>query len=180
MNKLKNTRVYLAGNLENNASTNSITWRETVKRSLSPRGITILTPIEKMFTADLPEDDWNQKRIKEWRQNEQYEDVHLYMKEVIRKDLRLVDLSDFFIFNIDVSSPTYGTVHELVLASQQRKPVFICVGNKKMCPLWIMGLFPSENIYNSIDEILSQIRMIDEGDIPINPRKWRLLTENLR
>jgi nucleoside 2-deoxyribosyltransferase len=178
MNILKNTRVYLAGNLENNE--NSVSWRQSVKNSLVPRGITVLTPIEKMFTADLPEDDWNQKRIKNWRKNKMYDEVHRYMKEVIRKDLRLVDLSDFFIFNIDIKTPTYGTVHELVLASQQRKPVFICVGDKTQCPLWIMGLFSHENIFNSMDEILEQIYTIDDGKIDINPNKWRLLTESLR
>lgn len=179
MNILNKTKVYLAGNLEN-AQSNTNTWRDRVKTELKPLNITFLSPLEHMFTDDLPEDESNQLTVKTLRANAEFDEVHLHMKKIIRKDLRLVDISDFFIFNFDIKTPTYGTMHELVLASQQRKPVFISVGDKRQCPLWIMGLFSHKYIYNNVDEIIDVLKKIDAGEIEINNGRWRLLKSDFR
>ena len=179
MNILNKTKVYLAGNLENaKASTN--TWRDYVKNELGSLNITFLSPLEHMFTDDMPEDESNQLAVKTLRSNGEFDAVHQHMKKIIRKDLRLVDISDFFIFNIDTKTPTYGTIHELVLASQQRKPVFISVGDKHLCPLWIMGLFTHKYIYNNVEEIVDVLKQIDAGEIEINSGRWRLLKSEFR
>lgn len=179
MNILNKTKVYLAGNLEN-ANTNTNTWRDYIKDELKSLNITFLSPLEHMFTDDMPEDEDNQFTVKTLRANGDFDAVHLHMKKIIRKDLRLVDISDFFIFNIDIKTPTYGTMHELVLASQQRKPVFISVGNKHQCPLWIMGLFSHKYIYNNVEEIVNILKEIDCGKVSINNNRWRLLKSEYR
>lgn len=179
MNILNKTKVYLAGNLEN-ANSNTNTWRDYVKNELNSLNITFLSPLEHMFTDDMPEDESNQRKVKWLRDNSEFEAVHEHMKKIIRKDLRLVDVSDFFIFNFDIKTPTYGTMHELVLASQQRKPVFISVGDKRRCPLWIMGLFNHKYIYNDVGEIVDVLKKIDSGEIEINNSRWRLLKPEFR
>ena len=179
MNILNKAKVYLAGNLENsNLSTN--TWRDFIKNELSSLNITFLSPMEPMFIDDIPEDENTIQTVKLMRDNSEFEAVHQHMKTIIRKDLRLVDISDFFIFNIDIKTPTYGTMHELVLASQQRKPVFISVGDKRKCPLWIMGLFKHNYIYNDVEEIAEVLKKIDSGKLEINNSRWRLLNPELR
>jgi nucleoside 2-deoxyribosyltransferase len=179
MNVLNKTKVYLAGNLEN-AISNTNTWRDYVKNELSSLNITFLSPLERMFTDDMPEDESTQRTVKMLRANGEFDVVHEHMKKIIRKDLRLVDVSDFFIFNFDIKTPTYGTMHELVLASQQRKPVFISVGDKRQCPLWIMGLFNHKYIYNNVEEIVDVLKRIDSGEIEINNGRWRLLKQEFR
>jgi hypothetical protein len=179
MNILNKTKAYLAGNLENaNHTTN--TWRSYIKEELKSSNITFLSPLEHMFIDDIPENEGNQSVVKGYRANGDFEAAHQHMKKIIRKDLRLVDISDFFIFNFDTKTPTYGTMHELVLASQQRKPVFISVGDKHNCPLWIMGLFPHKYIYNNVEEIVGVLKKIDKGEIEINNSRWRLLKSDFR
>jgi hypothetical protein len=53
-------------------------------------------------------------------------------------------------------------------------------GGKKKTPLWMMGMIPHHYIYDSVDEILSMLKEIDEGNKKIDSHRWRLLRKELR
>jgi nucleoside 2-deoxyribosyltransferase len=173
-NILKNSKVYLAGNMEHTAGAEG--WREFVKEQLSPIGVNILSPIDTKFRGYPVESREDILRMKQERSNGNLELVSEYMKRVIRKDLRLIDLSDFVIVNMEVLKPTFGTMHELVIAGQQKKPIFLSVSEgKRECPLWILGLVNPKFIYNSIEDVVETVLKIDNGSIEMNPERWRLL-----
>ena len=142
MNILNKTKVYLAGNLEN-AKANTNTWRDYVKNELGSLNIIFLSPLEHMFTDDMPEDESNQLAVKTLRSNGEFDAVHQHMKKIVRKDLRLVDISDFFIFNIDTKTPTYGTIHELVLPSGHSRDIINIQISEifSLIRLWTVGTF---------------------------------------
>jgi len=177
-NILKNTKVYLAGNMEyTNDATN---WRSYVAKELEKLEIKVLSPLDTMFMFQNNEADEDRKKLKLARENEDYEYVHNYMRGVVQKDLRLIDLSDYIIVNLEIQKPTFGTMHEIVIADQQKKPIFLIVNNKKQTPLWLMGLLQPHYIYNTIDEALEMIKKIDSGIKPIDLRRWRLLLPEYR
>ena len=172
-NILKNTKVYLAGNMEH--TDDSVNWRNYMAYNLKEMDIKVLSPLDTMFINQNGETDADRCRLKRERQLENYEYVAEYMKGIVQKDLRLIDLSDYVIVNMEIKKPTFGTIHELVIAIQQKKPVFLAVGDKRDCPLWLLGIVNPKYIYNNIDEILSMIRKIDSGDREIDIKRWRLL-----
>ena len=178
MNILKNTKVYLAGNMEH--TDGSVEWRDYVSKKLSQMEIKTLSPLDTVFVNQNNESEEDRLKLKVARSNEDFDYVSTYMKAVIQKDLRLIDLSDFVIINLEISKPTFGTIHELVIATQQKKPVFLSVGDKKMCPLWLLGLLKHNYIYNNLDEILSMISKIDSGEKVIDIKLWRLLVPEYR
>jgi len=179
MNKLKNTRVYLAGNLENNTD-NHINWREYIKAHLSKRNIKTLSPIETCFINQIEESEESRAEWRRLRDEGKFDELSPILEKVVQKDLRLIDLCDFVIINLDLFKPTYGTIHEFYTAISQKKPIFLIVNDKKKTPFWILGTFKHKYIYESVDDVLKIIDDIDDGKIELENEKWKILLENLR
>lgn len=178
MNTLKGTRLYTIGSMEYEDGQG---WRNTVKDNLSPLGITVFDPYHKPYVDEIKEDEEARVSLKNWMDNSEYEKVTERMKAVRRDDLRLVDLSDFFIVYINPKVPSWGSAEEVYWANRLKKPIFLFVeGGKNKTPLWIMGTIPHKYIYNSLDEILETIKKIDSGERIIDSDRWRLLKEEYR
>lgn len=178
MNTLKGTRLYTIGSMEYEDGQG---WRNTVKDNLSPLGITVFDPYHKPYVDEIKEDEEARVSLKNWMDNGEYEKVTERMKAVRRDDLRLVDLSDFFIVYINPKVPSWGSAEEVYWANRLKKPIFLFVeGGKNKTPLWIMGTIPHKYIYNSLDEILETIKKIDNGERIIDSDRWRLLKEEYR
>lgn len=72
--------------------------------------------------------------------------------------------------------PTYGTIHEIVVARQQRKPVFIVwEGGKEHCSAWLMWLVGHQNVFSSVDELMTRLKNISKGRAAFNAKDWLLL-----
>ena len=103
------------------------------------------------------------------------------MKEIRIYDLNLVDRSDFIIAHIIPDVASWGSAEELVTANRAKKPIFLSIeGGKSKCPLWILGMIPHRYIYNSLEEIILTLKMIDIGELSIDSNRWRLLREEYR
>lgn len=180
MNLLKKTRCYLAGNIE--YSSDSKNWRKTVKQELEKIKIKVFSPLDITFEDQCKETDITKEFLIQKRHFGEKEDldyVSKYMQSIVRKDLRMVDLSDFVIFKLEIDKPTFGTMHELVICSSQKKPIFIIL-DKKKCPLWLYGIVSYLDFYDDEDEVIDVIYKINKGELMMDQEKWRLLKENLR
>jgi hypothetical protein len=73
--------------------------------------------------------------------------------------------------------PTFGTMHELVVARQQRKPVFIVwEGGIETCSGWLMWLVGGEShVFSNIDDLITRLKAISDGKAEYNARDWLLL-----
>ena len=99
-------------------------------------------------------------------------EVSKKMKDIIKVDLRMVDVSDFLIVYFDEDIPICGTTHEIVLCSQQRKPVLIVSRTGKMKIYdWLFGLLDHEEFFSSFDELEEYLMDIDFGISQIS-NKW--------
>ena len=168
----------MAGNLEYTSDAEN--WRDRMEASLTEMGVTVLSPIKPMFDFQEAETPEFRRELLEARSSGDFSYVKERMKPIIERDLRLIDLCDFCVINLEVCKPTFGTIHELVIAEQQQKPIFLIVRNKRVTPLWILGLLDSKYIYESQDEVISTLRGIDQGVIQHNPKKWKLLSPDKR
>jgi nucleoside 2-deoxyribosyltransferase len=179
-NILKGTRVYLAGNMEYNESSAIHDWRADITNKLSKMGIICLSPTEQTFVDQPEETDEQRAKLIEQRNCGNLQAVHEYMVPVVQKDLRLVDICDFFIAVMNPLLPTFGTMHELVAANTQKKPMFISVGDVTKTPLWNLGVLKPQYFYNSYLDIVDTLTKIDSGEMEIDSNRWRLLKSEYR
>jgi nucleoside 2-deoxyribosyltransferase len=179
MNLLRKTRVYSAGPME--FVQDGETWRDKCDAFLSNLGVICFNPYKRPFESDIKEDKESQRMMREWREDGLLWKVHEHMKEIIASDLAMVDRADFIIAYVNPDVPTFGTMHEIVAANQQKKPIFVCVeGGVEKTPLWLLGLLPVRFFYNNFDELLEMIRKIDAGEVKIDSNRWRLFKEEYR
>lgn len=156
-------------------------WRDYVKKELASTEIVFLDPYHKPFSTSLPEDDAARSRLKEAREKGDFAFLNTYMKQVRSDDLRLCDIGDFTITHITPEIASWGTAEELTTFNRMKKPIFLSVeGGKKKCPLWIFGMIPHNYIYNSVDEVITMLKKIDNREILIDSTRWRLLHPEIR
>ena len=163
MNELKHTRCYLIGHMQ---YINGRGWRDKVKEELTETGITFFDPYHKPFIHDIPEDEGSREEMLHWMDTEQYDLVAQRMRSVRSYDLRLCDVCDFFIANINPTVASWGSAEEITTVIRQKKPVFLVIDDpkgKKACPLWMLGVLPHKYIYNNIDEAI-KVAKEDKGD----------------
>jgi hypothetical protein len=178
MNLLKYTRLYTIGSME---YADGQGWRNQVKKELGPLGITIFDPYHKPYIEEIAEDTNARKQLDGWRSDGKYQQIHDRMKAVRSDDLRLCDISDFFIVNINPRIASWGSAEELVTAVRMKKPIFIVIeGGIKACPFWIFGMVPVKYLYNSLEDAINMIKDIDSGKRRIDSSRWHLLKMEYR
>ena len=179
MNILKNTKSYSVGPMEYVEDGES--WRHKCENFLADLGVVCFNPYKRPFESDVKEDKESQKMMRQWREEGSYWKVHEHMREIIAADLAMVDRADFIIAYINPDVPTFGTIHEIVAANQQKKPIFVCVeGGVHRTPLWLLGLLPVRYFYDDFDSLLNTLESINNGTIHIDSSRWRLFKEEYR
>jgi nucleoside 2-deoxyribosyltransferase len=178
MGILNKTKAYSVGPMEYGEGS---VWRNRAAEILNPIGITVLDPYKKPFDDAPVEDKDTHIKLHDLMESKDFDAVHSHMKKIRQLDLSMVDRADFIICYLDPKVPTYGSVEELAVAADIKRPVFIAIeGGKSKCPLWVMGMFPHKYIYNSLDEVFETILKIDSGEIIADSNRWRLLKPHLR
>lgn len=179
MNILKKTKSYNIGAME--YVSDGETWRDRCDKFLGELGVTCFNPYKRPFESDIKEDKESQRLMREWRESGHLWKVHEHMKEIIAADLAMVDRADFLIAYINPDVPTFGSMHEIVAANQQKKPIFVCIeGGVEKTPLWLLGLLPVRFFYNNFDDLLEMLRKIDAGEVKIDSNRWRLFKPEYR
>ena len=172
------TRTYLVGHMQ---YADGRDWRGYVEEELGPLGIRIFNPYKKPFVKDVNEDEDTRLSIAHCMEHGYFNDVASRMKLIRSYDLNLVDRSDFIIAHLLPEVASWGSAEEIVTAVRMKKPIFISMeGGKHKTPLWMMGMLPHHYIYDSVEEVVSMIKKIDDGSKKIDSDRWRLLREELR
>lgn len=72
--------------------------------------------------------------------------------------------------------PTFGTIHEVINATNQHKPTMIVwEGGKETCSGWLMGLVGHKNVFGAFGELKATLKQISEGKKYISAKEWLLL-----
>ena len=177
-NLLYKTRVYLVGHMQYE---DGHEWREKVQGELNKLNIVVYNPYDKPFVKDVRESEPERQVMDGWMADGDHERVHNEMKEIRSYDLNLVDRSDFIIAHLNPKVASWGSAEEIFTANKMKKPIFVSiVGGKRNTPLWLMGTFPPQYIFDSVDDIISMIKEFDSGDRETDGGRWRLLRKELR
>ena len=154
---LKNSRCYLAAPIE--ADENKSDWRTKVRKTLVRRfKIDLFDPY-----AD-PKQQWTEQ-LKRAKEEENYALVADIAKRFVRKDLCIVDRSDFIIACLPYKVPTAGVVHEIVNSNNAKKPTLIvCPQGKKFVPSWYFGFISHEYMFGSWEELYNYLKEVNDGN----------------
>lgn len=163
MSKLTGMRCYLAGAMDK-AVDGGVGWREHAATWLEGQhGVIILDPCHKPIDIGI-EDMENREYRRELKQKGQFELLAREMRTIRVVDLRMVDLADFCVINLDVNVHTCGTYEELFWANRCKKPVIVHVeGGKAECPDWLFGTLPEEHIFGSWANLYAYLDDISDG-----------------
>lgn len=96
-------------------------------------------------------------------------------KKFVRKDLGMVDRSDFLIAYLPVGVQTVGTVHEIINSNNSKKPTLLVVnsGNLADIPLWYFGFIPQRYLFASWTSLYDYLQIVHDGKC-VDDNRWHL------
>jgi nucleoside 2-deoxyribosyltransferase len=163
MNYLKGKQVYLCGAMHS-YDDSGIAWRETLTPRLQHYGVDVVDPTKT--TADgVGEVGDDKKKFKELILKEDWVSLKENFWPIVRKDLRAVDKADFIICYYNPTIPTVGTIHELVVASQQKKPILLKYDREYLPNFnpWVSCLVKQQYFHNNWDSLMDHLAKINDG-----------------
>jgi len=186
MNRLKGSLIYLAGGIEYLPDL-GIDWRQKAEFELRKLGIGILNPQDKAtnFANEGYNEQANLQNLRKAAKLARKEgkidlaleirkEISRIMREIVRADLRMVDLASAILCRIDSTRHTAGTYAELTQAYLQRKPVILyCETGIEDIPLWWWGHGNRSMFFSSLDESIDYIRHIDQDEVIEHHKQWK-------
>ena len=175
MNRLKGMRGYLGGAMEFVGDL-GVEWRRMLIEDTKKLGILWLDPTNKPIDIGI-EDIENHEARKKLKKERHWDEVANTMKIIRCVDLRMVDISDFLIINLDIDVHTSGTYEELYLANRQKKPIILHIKQgKESCPDWLFATLPHQMIFSTWFGVLDYLEHINSDPIIEHRKRWYFFT----
>lgn len=179
--ELEHFFIYLCGPIDF-VEDGGIGWRDDMTQRLKKIGFereNIFNPCRKPLLSDQDNYLSNEGELmSQYRKERDWDGLSGVVSKIAHIDLRLVDKSDLVIAAFPKDSEgntiqTYGTIHEIVVAKQQQKPVLVFwEGGKENASAWIMWLVGHENVWSTPGDVVRYLKHICEGYVEPNPKEW--------
>ena len=171
-NKLFGTRVYLCGAMDR-VQDGGIGWRNMITPFLNSLGSIVLDPCDKPTTEAV--EDAELRRIRHSHKDKgEFDKVRDIMKPIRAVDLRLVDISDYLVVNLDPCIHACGTYEEIFLANREKKPIIIHIaGEKSDTPDWLFATVPHEMVFPKWEMIKTYLHNINTGQDTRTFNRWQ-------
>ena len=155
MTYLNRKHCYLGGPIENDSGPD---WRPAIKEVLLNRfGIEVFDPACDPKQQFVPE-------MLAARNACDFKTMRKHAKQFVRKDLCVVDRSDFIITRLPKGVPTTGSIHEIIDANDRKKPVLlVCPEGKQHLPFWLYGFIRLKYMFGSFDELYAYLDKVHHG-----------------
>lgn len=174
-NRLKNQRAYLAGAMDRVPDRGS-TWRDNITPFLQSLGVIVFNPINKPGNIGLEDEEVHALK-KKLKARQDYDELSRVMKTIRGVDLRLVDISDFLVVNLDIETHPCGTLEEIFLANRSKKPVIIHMEQgKSHTPDWLFGTIPHQMIFSTWTEVKDYLSNINSSSNIESYKRWRFFS----
>ena len=172
VNKLKNQRVYLAGAMDR-VPDRGAGWRADITPFLKSMGAVVFNPLNK--PTEMGKED-EQTHLQKCRLKEEgrYDELSALMRVIRATDLRLVDISDFMVVNLDINTHPCGTLEEIFLANRSKKPVIVHIEQgKENAPDWLFGTLPHSMFFSKWDDVRDYLSRINGSQDMDDCGRWR-------
>jgi hypothetical protein len=172
--------MYLAGPIDFDPS-GGTQWRVEWTDALAGLGFNrdlIMSPTLKPISNIGYDADNEAELIHAARQKQDWEEMERVVGEIMHIDLRMTDKADLILakFPKDKNGNrvfTVGTVHEIVEARRQHKPVMVVWdGGKETASGWLMTLVGHRNVFGTFEELKDRLRQIVKGETDYDTKDW--------
>ena len=169
-NRLYLSRTYLCGAMDREPD-GGVQWRRKITPWLNSRGIIVMDPTDK--PCDSGKENSVTRAIRQDAKHNGDFSLVIDDKEVRSVDLRMVDVTDFTIVNIDLNSHPCGTYEELFWANREKKPVLVRIEQgKTQAPDWLLWTLPHEHIFSNWEDMQTYIDHIAFGKDVDRMKRW--------
>jgi nucleoside 2-deoxyribosyltransferase len=117
--------TYLAGPIELDTSDGGQSWRNTITPTLDDAGISVQDPCKTEPLATGMDVVTAQDQFNRWIKGGRYDLFADKFRDVVEKDMRMVDRSDFIVVHLFPNIGTTGTIHEMARAWRLKKPIYL-------------------------------------------------------
>ena len=171
MNRLRGSRCYLCGAMDR-VKDGGVEWRQRIRQELKRLNLQWLDPTDK--PCDIGKEGPENRRIRKVNKAAgRYEIVAREMREIRCVDLRMIDICDFLVVNLDIDVHCCGTYEEVFLANRQKKPVLIHVEQgKTRTPDWLIGTLPHQHIFSEWADLFHYLKRLDKGEFDDPTGRW--------
>jgi hypothetical protein len=171
MNRLAFNRGYLCGAMDR-VKDGGIEWRRQLRETLADLQVFWLDPTCKPIDIGV-EDIENRQRRHADKQVGEFASVASDMRQIRSVDLRMVDICDFLVVNIDTDIHCCGTYEELFWANRCKKPIVTRIAQgKQNTPDWLLGTVKHELIFSTWEEVYGYIRHIAHDESIDRLGRW--------
>jgi hypothetical protein len=171
INRLAFNRGYLCGAMDR-VTDGGIGWRRKLITTTKDLKILWLDPTRKPIDIGV-EDLENRAMRQAAKRAGDFEFIRNQMKQIRPVDLRMVDMSDFLVVNLDLEVASCGTWEELFWANRCKKPILVRIeqGIEHM-PDWLFGTLPFEMMFSTWDEVSKYLRHIAHDPVIDRLNRW--------
>ena len=166
MNYLKGKKVYLSGPMHF-ADDDGVAWRDLITPKLVSMGMEVLDPCKKIVNgnADLSEVGKNKQKFRDLIALEDWKSVKRDFWPIVRCDLRMVDHCDFIIFDYNPITPMVGSIHELVVATFEKKVVLLKYDKSQLKDFnpWLATFIKEHHFFSEWDKMFEYLNSVDNG-----------------
>jgi len=169
--RLWGMRTYLIGAMDR-AVDHGVGWRRKITPFLERLGIVVLDPTNKPISVGLEgiEDRMRRRHLKA---TGQWDTLAKEIKLLRVVDLRMVDMSDFLIVNIDPDVHACGTYEEAFWGNRLKNPTLIHVeGGKKQVPDWLIGTFPHCHLFGEWEDLQKYLWEVHTSETVDTMNRW--------
>ena len=171
MHRLWGMRCYLVGAMDK-APDRGAVWRDKMTPFLKKLGVIVLNPCDKPIDIGL-ENVENQEYRRKLKNTLQLDTLSREVRLLRSVDLRMCDISDFLIVNIDTDIHACGTYEEITTANREKKPILIhCEQGIIGLPDWIFGMLPSQFFFGSWEHLKEYLYDIHTLETVDNLKRW--------
>lgn len=174
MNLLKGQTCYLAGFIDDAKDDSAFAWRKDITKFLHSLNIGVYSPTDKpIINTNVIENKDFVEHISSLKRTNPVKAAEI-MKEIVRQDLKMVDVSNFLIVNIDKTCHMAGSYSELTYGVMQRKPCLIyCKQGVEAISNWVYGLGDLQLFFDNWDKLKQYIVQVNAGLQDDLDKKWR-------
>lgn len=166
MNYLKGKKVYLTGPMHS-ARDDGTAWRELITPRLEQMGIEVLNPCKKKVAGNIQISEVGEakQKFKDMALNGNWSLLKKEFWPIIRSDLRMVDHCDFLIFDYNPLIPMVGTIHELVVATFEKKVILLKYNKDELADFnpWIATFIKEHHFFSEWDDMFKHLEDVDKG-----------------
>lgn len=167
MNYLNEKTVYLAGPMHA-VEDDGVGWREEIAPLLKKKfGIVAIDPSKRKTIDGRVEIKDDKKYFKELIKNKNFKELKEVFYKVVRKDLKEVDRADLIVAYYNPGVHMFGTIHEMIIASQQKKPILVKYDEEKLDEInpWLFTLIKDNWAFSKWEDMFAYLEEINNGNI---------------